>query len=343
MLSKIVRNSFFKQGEEFRILFHQLESRTQVHAYLITGEKGTGKKTLARLMGAVLLCSSEEEKPCGICRNCILAESGEHPDLIVIEKGHPLAPGVKKDRSTIPVEDIREMIRLCGIRSTEGNMRVVLLFDADRMTPQAQNCLLKTLEEPPSDTCMILVTDHMESLLPTVISRCRTLRLKAWEDAYILSVLKDKGITGTRASEAVALSGGSIGQAIELASDDSYWELRDEVMNSFFRIVSRSEILKISNQWKDRKQSAEQVFTILESFVRILTEARFIPDQPADLSAFPPQWQRFSAEADKDRFILLSESIALGRKQMQYSANFQAVIEKIIFTFTGEGNKWLQS
>ena len=342
MTDQDIRNSFLEHGKEFRALFRQLGNRSQSHAYLITGEKGTGKKTLARLMCASLLCSSESDKPCGMCRNCSLVQKNDHPDMILIEQGSPILPGAKKDRSTIPVEDIREMIRLCGTRSTDGNIRVVLIFGADRMTAQAQNCLLKTLEDPPPDVCMILVTDHMESLLSTVISRCSVFRMKAWDDAYIRSFLLQKGMDRLRIEEALSEANGSIGEAMRLVSEESYWNLREEVLNVFFRNTSRGSILKISNQWKDRKQDAEQVLSILESFVRKLTEARIIPEKSVDLKDFPPQWRRFSENSDRDQFIGLSETISTAKKQLQYSTNFQAVFEKILFAFIGEGNKWLQ-
>ena len=340
MQSVSVLDSFLRRGDEFRVLFSQLSDHTAVHAYLITGEKGTGKRTLARLMGAALLCSSGSgEKPCGVCRNCLLTEKDEHPDLILIEKGNPIVSGIRKDRNTIPVEDIREMIRLCGIRSTDGNMHVVLIFDADRMTPQAQNCLLKTLEEPPPDTCIILVTDHTESLLTTVISRCRTIRMKAWDDEYILSVLHEKGIPDSRARQAAADANGSIGKALELASDEEYWKLREEVFNHFFRNSSRSEVLKISNQWKDRKQDADRILTILDSFIGMLSESRF-GAKSTDLSSFPESWRQFSAEAGKESFAALTDAVSGARRQLEYSVNFQAVLEKLIFVFMGESSKW---
>lgn len=334
--------SFLHRGEEYRILFSQLQNETAVHAYLITGEKGTGKRTLAKLMAQTLLCSSEDYRPCGSCRNCLLTDKGEHPDLILIERGSPISAGVKKDRSTIPIDDIREMIRICGIRPTDGNKHVVLLFDADRMTQQAQNCLLKTLEEPPSDTYMILVTDHTESILPTIISRCRLIRTRSWDDRYVLSVLEKNHVGGKHAAEAVAVSGGSIGKALALTADDAYWNLREETVNIFFRSTSRSDILKISNQWKDRKQEADQLLSILESIVGMMMESRFIKGGENYLSFLPPHWQRFAAEAPDERFPLLMDCISGARKQLQFSVNYQAVMEKIIFTFMGEGNTWLQ-
>ena len=337
-----IRDSFIQHGEEFRTLFRQLENHNQVHAYLITGEKGTGKKTLARMMGASLLCASKDQRPCCVCRNCLLAEKEEHPDLTVIGLGKPLTAGSKKERSTIPVEDIREMIRQCGTRSTDGNFRVVLIYDADKMTLQAQNSLLKTLEEPPSDVCMILVTDHPESILSTVVSRCRQIRLKAWEDAYVYSVLKRNGTDDKRITDTVSEANGSIGEALRLASEETYWDLRKDVMRAFFYTSARSDILSISNRWKDRKQDSDQIFSILESFVRKLSEARFIPEKQIDLSDFPSQWQAFSHYAEKERFVALAETVKSARMEIKFSTNFQAVIEKTLFIFIGEGNKWLQ-
>ena len=342
MMDQSVLDSFFAQGKELRVLFRHFQEGTFVHAYLITGEKGFGKRTLARLLSAALLCTSKGARPCCVCKNCLLVEKGEHPDLIMIEQGKPLSQGVKKDRTTIPVEDIREIIRQCSIRSTEGNVHVVTIFDADKMTVQAQSCLLKTLEEPPSDTCMILVTDHPETLLPTVISRCRIVRVKAWDDEYLCRVLEKRGVQPNRIHASVSASNGSVGRALELAGDEQYWRLREEVLESFFRNTSRSNVLRISNAWKDRKQDAENILNILSSFVSTLAEARFYPEKKADLSCFPSNWLAFSEKAEKQRFVQLIEAIAEARSQLQYSVNFQAVTEKLLLTFMGEGNKWQQ-
>ena len=98
-------------------------------------------------------------------------------------------------------------------------------------------------------------------------------------------------------------------------------------------------MLKISNQWKDRKQDADRILSILDLFIGKLAEARFTGGK-SDLSFFPSSWKRFAAEADKESFVTLSDAVSNARKQLQYSVNFQAVLERLIFVFMGENNKW---
>lgn len=332
---------FREQGEQIGVLESQIASGKLIHALMISGERGTGKKTLAFLIARALLCTSEGARPCGECTDCRLAEKREHPDLIVIQKGVPLSAEVKKDRATIPVEDIREMIRMTGVSTLSGRNRVVVILDADKMTPQAQNCLLKTIEEPPENTVFLLVTDQPGNMLTTVISRCRMIRIHPWSDDSVCRALLANGIAPERAKQATAAANGSIGTALELAGDEEYWEFRAGIAKAFFGSGTRSDILKTSNQWKDRKQEADRLFSALESLLRNLLLVR---TGRADASAlkelYAPEWVRFAQKAGTDRFTALFDAITAARKQAAFAVNFQALLEQLLFTWMEERTKW---
>lgn len=341
-MATITFDDFSIQGEGIRKIREQIAGKRLVHAILISGEPGTGKRTLAHLISSALMCKADNGIPCGRCAGCRMALSGEHPDITVIQKGIPISPDIPKGRTTIPVDDIREMIRCCSQYALENGNRSVEIHDAENMTAQAQNCLLKILEEPPAGAYFILTSSHPEQLLPTVRSRCRTVKLVPWETSYIQEVLVKSGVSAEKAATAASVSYGSIGNALRMASDDSYWQMREEVMNAFFRNRKRSDVLNLSSGWKDRKNDAEKLFSILEEHLRRLFIFRIGPEGTCDISEFPPEWQKFAAGASADRFAFLADRIRDARKQNTYNVNFQAIIEQLILTFTGESDIWVK-
>ena len=122
------------------------------HAYILNGERGSGKKMLAALFAATLQCEKGGPDPCNVCHSCIQAESGNHPDIIRVQHEKP---------NTISVEDIRTQVNNdILIKPYQGPYKIYIISEADLMTPQAQNALLKTIEEPPEYAVIFLLTEN---------------------------------------------------------------------------------------------------------------------------------------------------------------------------------------
>jgi len=320
---------FQEQGESVRSLLEQIHTGRMVHALLISGEAGTGKWSLAQAIASALLCQGEGEKPCGKCRACLQMENLEHPDLIVLQKGVPISPEIKKPRANIPVDDIREMIRRTSVHALEGNDHVVIIRHAEDMGHEAQNALLKTLEEPPEGTFFLLTCIRTNELLPTIISRCRPLKMHSWSNATVMTVLREHGISEDRARHAAAAAHGSIGAALKTAQDESYWKFRKEVISDFLECPSRSEILKISTKWKDRKGEADALFSILEEELNQMLH-RSLGQVPEVKDTTPERWKKFAAQADTEKYTKLFDGLLLARKRTAAQVNFQAVTEQVI-------------
>ena len=135
---------------------------------------------------------------------------------------------------------------------------------------------------------------------------------------------------------------GSIGRALELAGDEEYWKTRAEVNGMFFRSAGtgRSDILRVSNSWKDRKAEAGILLNILETSLERMARFRFQNKTGSEASGLPDNWKRFSAKAGPEDFSCLINAVSDARKQLESNVNFQAVLEQLLFVFMGEGNKW---
>ena len=194
------------------------------HAYIFDGEKGSGKNFLADRFAAALQCNAEGEKPCGTCTSCKQAEGRNHPDIIRITHEKP---------NTISVDDIRQ--QLCGdvmIKPYKGPYKVYIVDEAEKLNVQAQNALLKTIEEPPVYAVIILLTTNSESFLPTIPSRCVTLHLKPAKDSVVRRYLMEQvKIPDYQADICVAFAQGNIGKARRLALSEEFGQMKEHVIH----------------------------------------------------------------------------------------------------------------
>lgn len=209
------------------------------HAYIINGQRGSGKKLLSGLFATTLLCEKGGTSPCNTCHSCIQAESGNHPDIIWVSHEKP---------GSIGVDDVREQINhTVAVKPYQGPYKVYIIPQADLMTVQAQNAILKTIEEPPEYAVLILLTENAEALLPTITSRCVMLKLRNIKDALIRKYLMEKlALPDYKADVCTAFSQGNLGKAIMLANSEHFNEIHDEAVHLLQRIhdMELSEIIK---------------------------------------------------------------------------------------------------
>ena len=211
-------------------------------AYMLIGEPGMGKKTIAESFAESILC--EERKPgeyehCGKCRSCHQVETGNHPDCIFV---------THEKSNLISVDEIREqLVSDVEIKPYQGSKKVYIVPDAEMMNEQAQNALLKTLEEPPEYAVIILLVANADLMLPTLLSRSIKLPLAPLPDQVIEEkLIKDYYIQKYRTSSIVKFARGNLGRAIEMSENDDFIEDKNTASDIMKKVVKTE-----SYQWKD--------------------------------------------------------------------------------------------
>ncbi len=204
------------------------------HAYIISGEKGAGKKMLADVFARKLLCDSSESEPCNQCKSCIQSESNNNPDIIYVSHEKP---------SSIGVEDIRGQVNKdVYIKPYAGKYKVYIIPEAEKLTEQAQNAILKTIEEPPEYVVILLLTENAGALLATIQSRCIMLKLRNIKDELVKNYLMENiEIPDYEASLCAAFAQGNIGKAVILATSEHFKEIKDEAM-WLLRYINKMEV-----------------------------------------------------------------------------------------------------
>ena len=211
--------------EQIKAHFKTMVESGQVsHAYIIHGEQSSGKDFIARIFATALQCESKETAPCGECRSCKQAANGNQPDIIFVQHEKP---------NTIGVEDIRtQIVNDMGIKPYSSPYKIYIVNEAEKMTPQAQNALLKTLEEPPAYGMIILLTTNVDSFLPTILSRCIVLNMKPVPDALVTKFLMEElNVPDYKAEVCTAFARGNIGKAKALATSEEFEQIKSDAVS----------------------------------------------------------------------------------------------------------------
>lgn len=220
-----------------------IKSNKVSHAYILNGEKGMGKKTIAKAFAMILQCEENGVEACLKCHSCLQAMSENHPDIIWVTHEKP---------NSIGVEDIREqIINDIQVKPYSSKYKVYIVDEAVKLTPAAQNAFLKTMEEPPDYAVIILLADNVNVFLPTILSRCIVMNLKPLSERTIKKYLMSNyEVPDYQAEIAAAFSGGNMGKAIVLASSERFNEIRSQVVH-FLKYIEEMDTYDIIDAVKN--------------------------------------------------------------------------------------------
>lgn len=243
-------------------LIKSIKSNQISHCYIFEGPKGMGKYELALIFAQSLFCSDFHEEPCNSCQDCIKMNSMNHPDLHI----------VNQDEITIKREDVDDLVESVYKKPYESRRKIYIIRDAHKMTTQAANTFLKTLEEPPGDAVMILLTTNVNLLLPTIVSRCQTIKFRNISKKDIKEYLKEKFNAGEdKADLAAEYSRGILNKAVNIISGkDDVLEKRKEIINLFDKIIKLdSEIIyEAENYFEENKDDIDTIIEMMMLWIR---------------------------------------------------------------------------
>ena len=252
MFENIIGNDKIK-----KILINSIKTNKVSHSYMFVGIEGIGKKLIAKEFAKMILCLNED-KYCNKCKSCIEFDSNNNPDFFLIEP----------EGNSIKIEQIREIQKKVAENPIISNKKVYIINDSDKMTKEAQNCLLKTLEEPPEYITIILIGQNENSFLETIKSRCMILHFEKIENDIIRTFLKENYQVDNLDEDLLDTFQGSIGKAINLKDKENIYLKIKELLN-FAKKCSIIEFMKKAQIIYEHK---ENIFEILENINLILVK-----------------------------------------------------------------------
>ena len=291
------------------------------HAVIFSGAEGIGKRLAAEICAAALLCeNSTDGEPCGVCENCRLAAAHSHPDFYIVE------PEETKTTRNIKIGQIRDMQREASLRPINSARRVVILDGAELMNNAAANCLLKTIEEPPSQTIFILLTANRSNLLMTIRSRCRSINFDKIAAELIRDALINRGTEAAEAERLSVIAGGSFGRALKL-KDSGGSQLREDALATLEKLtraeLTNEEIFTRGAQIAD--WSREKFADFLTHVQKILRDVCFAAELEPYNSDLAPRLN--GLKIPERKIFLMTEAGVEFRRRLKSNANLRLLAE----------------
>lgn len=300
------------------------------HCYIFEGPKDVGKYDLAMVFAQSLLCGSFEGEPCNECDNCRKAMTMNHPDIHVFGR----------EEKSIKRETIDEIVESIYNRPYEAKRKVYVIDNCQDMTSQAANTFLKTLEEPPGDAVMILLTTNSNMMLPTIVSRCQLIKFRNAGRTEIETYLKDKYNAGSVESYlAACYSKGILNKAVNiLTGKDDILNRRREIIDMLDRIIKsdKSVIYEYENYFDENKDNIDEILEIMMIWFRDVT---FFANGVTklcvnrDMESLLSLHNSMMKHEDLSALIIYLQSVSSGCK---YNVNYKLLIDQMLLRIREE-------
>ena len=251
-------NNVIGHEEIIRHLQNAIKTGKISHSYIFAGEPGSGKRLLAGIYAMTLQCEAGGENACGKCESCKRAIGKNHPDIIMVKHEKP---------NTISIDEIREqVVNDVDIKPYSSSHKIYISPDAEIMTPQAQNALLKTIEEPPEYAVIMLLTSNIDGLLPTIRSRCVRLDLKVVDDGLVKKYLMEHlHIPDYQAEIDASFAHGSIGKAKEAATSQEFADITQKALK-ILKYADSMEVYELTEAIKNLSSEKQNINDYLDIF-----------------------------------------------------------------------------
>ena len=314
-------------------LQNALETGKVSHAYIINGEKSSGKEFIAKIFAMALQCEQGGVEPCNECRSCKQTLSKNQPDIIYVSHEKP---------NTISVDDIRAQINNdVAIKPYSSKYKVYIINEAEKMTPQAQNAILKTLEEPPAYAVILLLVSNVNTLLPTILSRCVVLNMKPVRDALVKKYLMEElQIPDYKAEVCVAFARGNVGKAKLLASSEEFENVKAEALSllKYIKDMEIQEIVAAIKKINEYKLEINDYMDIMSIWYRDVLMFKATND--VNHMVFKEEVQtirKVAARSSYEGIERVIKALDTAKKRLDANVNFDLVMELLLLEVQENG------
>lgn len=311
-----------------------IETGNVAHAYIISGDAGSGKKALAYAFAETLECEAGGTEACGTCQSCLQVSTGNYPDIITVTHEKP---------NLISVDEVRDqLINTIDIKPYKGKYKIYIISDAELLNVQAQNAMLKTIEEPPAYAVILLLTTNLDKLLETVKSRCLKLQTKPIRERDVLAYLTNvMGLTKEKAYFCLDFAQGNLGKAIKLAGNDEYAAIVDSVVGVLAHI-DEMDVETLGKAVKDIEQFKMSMNDYMDLMMMWYRDAMMLKvTGNVDKILFKNEFSTLKKQAGKLTFKSIEDkidAIAKAEQRLLANANFEVTIELLLLTLKEEAS-----